>query len=129
MKVTTLAGTETNLDDAIVVRFRTAVRGRVLLDRDPGYDQACVVFNAMIGKRPALIVQCSGTADVIDAVNLARAHNLLLAVRSGGHNVAGSSICDGGLLIDMQYMRGVQVNPPDANGAGTGWGNPRGPGP
>lgn len=111
MKVVTLTGSEANLDDRIVEQFRSGVRGNVLVEGENAYDQARVVFNAMIDKRPALIIQCSGTADVIAAVDFACENNLLLAVRSGGHNVAGNSICDGGLLIDMQHMCGVQVDP------------------
>ena len=64
----------------------------------------------MFDRHPGLIIQCSGTADVIDAVNLARTHDLLVAVRGGGHNVAGNSMCDDGLVIDLSRMRGVHVN-------------------
>jgi FAD/FMN-containing dehydrogenase len=62
-------------------------------------------------RRPALIVRCTGTADVVDAVRFARQHNLLIAVRGGGHSVAGHSSCDNGMVIDLMRMRGVDVDP------------------
>ncbi|MEZ4681256.1 MAG: FAD-dependent oxidoreductase [Caldilineaceae bacterium] len=64
----------------------------------------------MHNKRPALIVRCSGVADVIEAVNFARTHGLLTAIRGGGHNVAGTGSCEGGLMIDLSLMRGVRVD-------------------
>jgi FAD/FMN-containing dehydrogenase len=64
----------------------------------------------MIDRRPALIVRCSGPADVIHAVNFARANNLLVSVRGGGHNAAGNAVCDGGIVIDLSRMKGVQVD-------------------
>ena len=67
----------------------------------------------MIDKRPAIIVRCAGSADVIQAVNFARKHDLLIAVRGGGHNIAGNAVCDGGLMIDLSLMKSVRVNPKD----------------
>jgi FAD/FMN-containing dehydrogenase len=64
----------------------------------------------MIDKRPALIAQCAGAADVIHAVNFARTYGLLVSVRGGGHNVSGSAICDGGLMIDLSRMKSVRVD-------------------
>ena len=110
IQVITTAGTEATLDDATLEKFRMTVRGQVLTAGDAGYDEARVIFNGMFDRRPALIVQCSGTADVIDAVNFARADDLLVAVRGGGHNVAGHSICDGGLMIDLSQMNAVHVD-------------------
>ena len=86
-------------------------RGRLLAPHDDGYDEARVVHNGLIDRRPRLIVRCSGTADVIDAVNLARERRLLTAVRGGGHSIAGYSVCDGGLMLDLSVMRGVWVDP------------------
>ena len=77
---------------------------------DPGYADK-PIFNAMHQRRPALIVRCAGTADVVDAVKFARQHGLLVAVRGGGHSVAGHSSCDGGMVIDLTRMRGVDVDP------------------
>jgi hypothetical protein len=78
---------------------------------DEGYDAARAIYNAMVDKRPALIARCSGVADVIDAVKLARERGLLLAVRCGGHSVAGKGAVDDGVLIDLAGMKGVHVDP------------------
>jgi FAD/FMN-containing dehydrogenase len=77
---------------------------------DNGYDAARSIWNGMIDKQPALIARCTTPGDVITCVNFARAHQLLLAVRGGGHNVAGNALCDGGLVIDLSLMRSVQVD-------------------
>jgi FAD/FMN-containing dehydrogenase len=107
----TLSGETTELTDDQLASLRMTFRGRLLTSRDDGYDQARVVQNGLIDRRPGLIVQCSGTADVIDAVNLARERQLLTAVRAGGHSIAGYGVCDGGLMIDLSVMRGVWVDP------------------
>src|SRR5499427_3505643 len=86
--------------------------GQMLRPSDPGYDEARRVHNGLIDKRPALIARCQGAADVADAVKLARALGLEVAVRGGGHNVAGRAAIDGGLMIDLAQMRGIHV---DAN--------------
>ena len=70
-----------------------------------------MVWNDLIDKRPALIARCAGAGDVIDSVNFARENDLLLAVRGGGHNVAGNAVCDGGLVIDLSTMRRIHVDP------------------
>jgi len=111
MQIMTITGKEMVLDEATLKGFRDSIRGVVLSQGDKGYEEARVVFNGMIDKRPALIVRCSGVADVIDAVNFAREHSLLVAVRGGGHSVAGSSTCDGVIMIDLKLMRGVLVDP------------------
>jgi FAD/FMN-containing dehydrogenase len=82
----------------------------VLTPADPRYGER-PVYNAMHQRRPALVVRCTGTADVVDAVKFARQHNLLVAVRAGGHSVAGHSSCDNGIVIDLTRMRGVEVEP------------------
>ncbi|WP_336343221.1 FAD-binding oxidoreductase [Halalkalicoccus ordinarius] len=84
---------------------------RLHRSEDADYDDARAVWNGMIDKRPALIARCRGVADVITAVNFARENDLLVAVRGGGHNVAGTAVCDGGLVIDLSEMRGVRVDP------------------
>jgi len=98
-------------DEATVQGFKASLRGELLRPGDDTYDAARKVYNAMIDKRPAMIVRCAGTADVIHAVNFGRTHDLLLAVRGGGHSVAGKSVCDGGLLIDLSTMKGMRVDP------------------
>ena len=78
---------------------------------DPDYDQARLVWNAAHDRRPALIIRCAGTADVMRAVEFARSEGLQLAVRSGAHSVAGFSTCDGGVVIDISSMKGIRVDP------------------
>jgi hypothetical protein len=99
------------LDTSVVERFSKSVQGVVLSPGQEGYDAVRAVPNAMIDRRPALIIRCSGAADVIAAVHLAREHNLVVAVRGGGHSVAGKSVCDDGLMIDMSPMKGIWVDP------------------
>src|SRR5919201_1621644 len=108
-----MAGTTVDavLDGEAAQSLVERVRGAVLRADDAGYEDARAIWNGLIDRRPALIVQCSGTADVVDAVNFAREQNLLLSVKGGGHNVAGNAINDGGLVIDLSHMRGVHVDP------------------
>jgi FAD/FMN-containing dehydrogenase len=103
--------TQAALDQETVRGFTEGIRGAVLLPEDPGYDDARAIWNGLIDRRPALIVQCTGAADVVDAVNFAREQNLLLSIKGGGHNVAGNAMNDGGLVIDLSHMRGVHVDP------------------
>jgi FAD/FMN-containing dehydrogenase len=86
-------------------------KGEVIAPGDPGYDNARAVWNGSIDKRPALIVRPTGAADVIDAVNYARAEGVPLAVRCGGHSVAGNGTVDGGVLVDLSSLKGVHVDP------------------
>src|SRR5437868_8101703 len=88
-----------------------AFSGLLLQPGNAGYDEARRVHNGMVDKKPVLIARCRGTADVVDAVNLARAHGLEVAVRGGGHNVAGRATIDGGLMIDLTPMKGIHVDP------------------
>lgn len=85
-------------------------RGQVLQPGDAGYDEARKVWNGSIDRRPAVIARCTGAADVISAVRFARSRDLLIAVRGGGHNIAGLAVCDGGIVIDCQPMKGVRVD-------------------
>ena len=99
------------LEPNIIDSFRTRLRGPLLLPGEPGYDEGRAIWNAMIDRRPALIVRCLGVADVISAVNFAREHGLSLSVKGGGHNIAGLAVCDDGVMLDMSLMRGVWVDP------------------
>jgi FAD/FMN-containing dehydrogenase len=91
--------------------FRNELRGELLEPGSLAYDAARVVWNGMIDKHPALIARCRNTADVVASVNYARGNGLAIAIRSGGHNVAGYAVCDGGLMIDMTLMNAVRVAP------------------
>src|SRR5512133_2304235 len=102
---------EAPVDAEALAGLRETVRGPVLTPDDPGYDEARSIWNALIDRRPALIVQCTGAADVVDAVNFAREQDLLLSIKAGGHNVAGNAVNDGGLVIDLSQMNGVHVDP------------------
>ena len=108
--VTTRTGGDTKVEDEELEQLRAAIRGDVLRPSDDGFD-ANPIYNAMHKRRPALKVRATGTADVVEAVNFARQRDLLVAIRGGGHSVAGLSSCDGGVVIDLTRMRGVTVDP------------------
>jgi FAD/FMN-containing dehydrogenase len=99
------------VDGARVDAFRRDFHGQVILPGEDGYESARRIWNACIDRRPGLIARCTGVADVIHAVKFARAHDLLVAVRSGGHNVGGRALCDDGIVIDLSRMKGVFVDP------------------
>jgi FAD/FMN-containing dehydrogenase len=91
--------------------FRTSLRGPLLLPNAPEYEERRKVFNGMIDRRPGLIVRCAGVADVVAAVKFARSQDLEVAVHATGHNVAGTSVCDNGMMIDLSAMKGIHVDP------------------
>jgi FAD/FMN-containing dehydrogenase len=91
--------------------LRGSFRGELLLPTSPGYDTARRIWNGAIDRLPACIARCTGVADVVAAVRCARDHDLEIAVRGGGHNVAGTAVCDGGIVIDLSAMRAVLVDP------------------
>jgi FAD/FMN-containing dehydrogenase len=105
--------TNARIDEMALQTLRAGFRGALIGPDDAGYDTARTVYNAMIDRRPALIARCASVADVITAVNFAREQDILVAVRSGGHNGAGLGICDDGLVIDLSPMKGIRVNPED----------------
>jgi FAD/FMN-containing dehydrogenase len=96
---------ESELDE-----FSKQIRGDVIFEGDEGYEKVRAIWNGMIDKSPTAIVRCTGTADVVAAIDFAREHDLMFSVRGGGHNVAGHALCDGGLLIDLSQMKGVHVD-------------------
>ncbi len=98
------------IDDNVVKELRQNMRGEVLTPNNIHYDEVRQLWNGMHDKRPAIIARCTGTVDVIEAVNFARKHRLLVAVRGGGHNVAGTASCDGGIMIDLSLINGVHVD-------------------
>jgi len=99
------------LDAPAFSRFREGFAGETVLPEDPGYDEARIVWNGMIDRRPAIVVRPTGVADVLAALRYAREQELQIAVRSGGHSIPGFSTCDGGIVIDLSSMRGVRVDP------------------
>lgn len=111
VKVVTSNGATSHIDEATVTNFSEALKGDLILPGDAAYDEARLLWNKMHDKKPALIARCEGVADVIEAVNFARTHNLLTAIRGGGHNVGGTASCDGGIMINLSKMNAVQVNP------------------
>jgi FAD/FMN-containing dehydrogenase len=110
ISMTALQGGQITITDSALGQLRTEIRGEVQTADDSGYHDK-PIYNAMHRRRPGLIVRCTGTADVVSAVKFARQHGILTAVRGGGHSVAGHSSCDGGLVIDLTRMRGVEVDP------------------
>ena len=99
------------MDESAVEELRAGLRGELIGADHAEYEEARRVWNGMIDRCPALIARCAGVADVIDAVNFARAHGLLAAARGGGHGVAGHATCDGGLVVDLSAMKGIDVDP------------------
>jgi FAD/FMN-containing dehydrogenase len=114
LTVRTLEASTKTIPQDTVSALRGKVRGTVALPGEDGYDAARTIWNGMVDRRPGLVIRCLGATDVINAVNLAREEKLLLAVRGGGHNIAGNAVCDGGLLIDLSLMRSVRVDPASA---------------
>ncbi len=114
------------LNETSIQEFRATLRGGIIEPQDQGYDDARKVYNAMISKRPRLIVRCVDVADVIQSVNFARKNNLLLSVRGGGHNAGGLGICDDGLVIDLSLIKYTRVDPEAKTvvaGGGCKWGD------
>jgi FAD/FMN-containing dehydrogenase len=99
------------IEQSAIEELAAAFCGELLRPGDEGYDATRRVWNGMIDRRPALIARCTGVADVVSAVNFARVNDLLIAVRGGGHSVAGNGVCDDGMMIDLSPMKGVRVDP------------------
>ena len=89
----------------------SSVRGQIVRPEDPTYDELRKIHNGMIDRKPAVIVRCTGAADVLQCIRVAREYGLLVSIRGGGHSVVGFCVCDGGLMIDLSAARGVRVDP------------------
>ncbi len=109
--IQTQTGDTLEMDQEQLDTLQKSLRGQVCLPGDAGYEEARSLWNAMIDRQPGLVIRCAGAADVMQSVQLAREHKLLLAVRGGGHNIAGKACCDGGLMIDLSTMQSVRVDP------------------
>jgi FAD/FMN-containing dehydrogenase len=110
LSMSTPDGSRTLVSAETIDRFRSSIVGSILARGAPGYDDARAIWNAMIDRRPGLIVRCAIAADVAQAVRFVREHDLVVAVRGGGHNIAGNAVCDGGLVIDLSPMRSVRID-------------------
>src|SRR4029453_3318021 len=111
LRVTTTRGVDTALTEAVVTAFKQSLRGPLIAPSDDRYDEARRVWNGNIDRRPGLIARPVGVADVVHAVNFAREHHLLVAVRGGAPSFAGTGLCHGGLVIDLSLMKGIRVDP------------------
>ncbi|HKQ18292.1 MAG TPA: FAD-binding oxidoreductase [Candidatus Eisenbacteria bacterium] len=111
MGTETARGRHKALDDAAIADLARHFRGPLIRPPDPRYDAERRIWNGAIDRRPDLIARCTGAADVRAAVRFARERELLVAVRGGGHNVAGTAVCDGGIVIDLSPMKGMRVDP------------------
>src|SRR5262245_41303324 len=109
--VATLDGASADVSDAAFEELRGQLRGPAITAGDPGLEAVRKPFNAMHDGQPAVAIECSGTADVVAAVRFAHEQGLTVAVRGGGHSIAGLSSVDGGVLLDLAAMNGVQVDP------------------
>ena len=114
------------LSEATIATFKSGLRGELIEPGDASYNAARKVYNAMIDRKPRLIVRCADVADVIAAVKFGREHKLAVSVRGGGHNAAGSGVCDDGLVIDLSPIKNVRVDPKKRTvlvGGGALWGD------
>ena len=113
------------LNEETIKKFKASLRGVLIQTTDEGYDNARKVYNAMIDRRPRLIARCADVADVIAAVNFGRQNNMLVAIRGGGHNAGGLSVCDDGLVIDLSLIKYTRIDPVARTvraGGGCTWG-------
>ena len=110
-KIRSITGAEIVLKEKAVEELKASLRGELILPEDEGYDDARKVHNGMIDRHPCLILRCAGVSDVISAVNFARENKLILAIRGGGHNVAGFAVWDDAVVIDLSSMKSIRVDP------------------
>ena len=111
LTVSALEGAATSVSERAIRDLESRLSGDLLTAGDDGYDEARSIWNGMIDRRPALIARCRTGADIAAALNFAREHGLLVAVRGGGHNIAGNAVCDGGLMISLDALKRVDVDP------------------
>ena len=114
------------IDQATIEEFKASLRGQLIQPGDEDYEEACKIYNAMIDRRPGMIACCADVADVMAAVNLAREHDMLVAIRGGGHNGPGLGTCDDGLVIDLSPIKYTRVDPQARTvqvGGGCTWGD------
>src|SRR3954453_8694104 len=103
--------TATHIPSRTIAELQRDFAGDVLEAATPGYDEVRRVWNGAIDRRPAVIARCTSAADVADALRFARAHSLRIAVRGGGHSIPGLSVCDDGMMVDLQPMKRIEVDP------------------
>jgi FAD/FMN-containing dehydrogenase len=100
-----------SIDDTATAALRSRFRGALIRPGEEGYEEARRVWNGAVDRRPGLIARCAGADDVVAAVRFARDHDLEISVRGGGHSIAGLSVCDGGLMIDLSLMKAIRLDP------------------
>src|SRR5262245_46212103 len=111
LQANVLTGGETTVKEHVIEALKGALKGQVLTPDSGEYNEVRTIWNGMIDRHPALIVRCATDADVVQAVRFARDNQLIVAVRGGGHNIAGNAVCDGGMMIDLSMMKSVHVDP------------------
>lgn len=109
--LTTLSAGQKTIDAPTIAALASQLRGRILDPADTGYDEARAIWNGMVDRRPGLIIRCVDAEDVASAIRFVAEHRLLVAVRGGGHGIAGNAVCDGGVMIDLSQMKSVRVDP------------------
>src|SRR5438067_1030680 len=110
LRIATTDGAESTVSAVSLADFSKRVRGPVLRPESEGYEGARRVWNGIVDRKPALIVQCSNTDDVAHSIRFARDNRLLISVRGGGHNIRGTSVCDRGMMIDLSLMKAIRVD-------------------
>ena len=99
------------LSHTAIEAFKADFAGPLVLPEDPQYNEVRQIWNAMIDRRPSLVARCVSAEDVARSLDLVRQHDLPFSIRGGGHNIAGNAVCDGGLMIDLSLMKGVNIDP------------------
>ncbi len=126
IKIVTLTNESIMINEETINSFKSNLRGEVFIPGDEGYDIERKIWNGMIDKKPGLIVCCRGASDVIYSINFARKYNLLSSIRGGGHNVAGRTVCNGGMMISLVHMKGIFIDPVNKEAIvqpGVSWGD------